>query len=1145
MATLPENWEWDYDGQRWFYRYKPTGLTQYTFPKPGDEFPEFVDDSAPRLNLAPEEKLVSQRQLKRRTTLGSPSSRQSSSADRQRERAASDAVSDQDDGSSLIWLQPDGLMYMGPGAYNDISPVLEDEEPGRQDTKKGGTTQDAAGDPATATTQPPQSQVTPVTSAENTPLVASRQPATATAEPDSRQVPYDPIGVVAELPSELTARCHEELNPAPVELPGNDVMADAPRPLVYANAFNLDPVELPSEEVPAGRREAGDRTTEQKTPVPGAPGQERVHRSEVYRPYKPAIQNSPPSSARNSVQSSSAAAEPTPGKYQPYNPAKQAAIASLPTSRSSSVEPRDRGTASGNKRHTMAGPSGPAPSHLQPSHVPAALHPGQGISKRASNAPTNDEQGTVPAARERSEASSGGLAHVPSVLQPARGRPVRFQSPPQSQGASPSRSYRPYQPYRDLQRDIEDTVQLLSKTGYGQSTTAPPQISNSGKPQTPRTSTMPMELPALPDAGVRPQSPPPSASAPAVPRIQQSHHVFSDEASMPMSQFSAPLPTSSPDLPKPLRLPRKPAASASESNLPTVTAAQELPAATVELDVIPLAAPPVPDDTLVGSTPGAINGGPETNLDLRGCLDSKDQAEAHSDQAEPARHSSRTNTLNILQTETQKTTDEAVQVNLHVPQCPLPAAPEPTKHHGDRLDSHKVAIPSPPSISRQAPIPQSPSPVSRASSASAPRGNIPPHPPPESPPAASTTGPRASQMPPIQTSPGHARSSPQTAVLYPSPMGTSPSLPPSTAPTTSAPVPEYNLPAGHHPLSSHPVNVSQSPTPEPPSPPTLDRRPHGPVAAQSLSVASTRENSSVHVQTPPAVTAGQIPRASTLPVLSGPPVHNTFQGPAIPVHTSAQPTTSQPPHPGVSATAIPQVPVMSSPPVMPAGVPQHNVVLLQQPYAFQPAMPHPTNMAQYQPAPPETTQASQAPHRPQSMVLPQNTAPAKEEKSWFGRLWRSESTRKASSSGVRGTANKLQKLQAPASRPAPPQPSSPIQPHGGAQKASPPMFARGPPQGMMAPPPHMMANPAPPSQPVAPGFQQNAPPQPQHQQHQQQQQNLVWQSGSGGGHGSPQFQSQTQKNGQPVMPPPLVRQAIQQQALLLPAGQRCESRARA
>ncbi len=36
MATLPQGWEADYDGARWFYRYTATGVTQFRFPKDGD-----------------------------------------------------------------------------------------------------------------------------------------------------------------------------------------------------------------------------------------------------------------------------------------------------------------------------------------------------------------------------------------------------------------------------------------------------------------------------------------------------------------------------------------------------------------------------------------------------------------------------------------------------------------------------------------------------------------------------------------------------------------------------------------------------------------------------------------------------------------------------------------------------------------------------------------------------------------------------------------------------------------------------------------------------------------------------------------------------------------------------------------------------
>ncbi len=120
MAALPANWEFDYDGSRWFYRYKPTGLVQYHFPKDGDEYPEFVDSFAPPVDLAPEEKLESQQQLKRRsTTSGHPSSRAQGSKPK-RDGSASATLAGADDGGGY-WF-PDSYMYLGPGGYNDLSP---------------------------------------------------------------------------------------------------------------------------------------------------------------------------------------------------------------------------------------------------------------------------------------------------------------------------------------------------------------------------------------------------------------------------------------------------------------------------------------------------------------------------------------------------------------------------------------------------------------------------------------------------------------------------------------------------------------------------------------------------------------------------------------------------------------------------------------------------------------------------------------------------------------------------------------------------------------------------------------------------------------------------------------------------------------
>ncbi|GAB1314222.1 WW domain-containing protein [Madurella fahalii] len=316
MAALPENWEWDYDGKRWFYRYKPTGLIQYTFPKPGDEFPEYVGEGAARFDLAPEEKLVSQKQIRRRSTLGGSSSKQAAWS-KQRGSSATATIAEQDDGTGPFWLQPDGLMYMGPGAYNDISPLQEEEEEAGQGSSQETAQADGQDDTATTTARVataaaeeypkqgtrPRAYTSPIVSAETTPLVTNSQPAVTPSETNSVifveagqdatvdtdivsshtvplldnwqvEAPRDPLGFVAELPSELTAQCREETHPAPVELPSNEIMMDVTEPVVYANAFHLAPAELPSDTIPVARVAAASRA-DQKAETSRVPTQAR------------------------------------------------------------------------------------------------------------------------------------------------------------------------------------------------------------------------------------------------------------------------------------------------------------------------------------------------------------------------------------------------------------------------------------------------------------------------------------------------------------------------------------------------------------------------------------------------------------------------------------------------------------------------------------------------------------------------------------------------------------------------------------------------------------------------------------------------------------------------------------------------------
>ncbi|KAK2030052.1 hypothetical protein LX32DRAFT_519824, partial [Colletotrichum zoysiae] len=274
MPGLPPGWEWDYDGARWFYRYKPNGHVQFHFPKEGDEFPDFIDNFAPAPELAPEEKLESQQQLKRRTTIDAdPKSKMRATggplSDFAMDRSGfggPQANDDDDDGA--FFLQPENFMYLGPGAYTDISPDADEDDRGvpspkkAADDDKGGSNSknkallDAVGE---------TSGVSPLQSEANTPSAVKSVPAqaanvvqelpltlntkdipgptnAAAASPDVplldsiekprlepssafQAPPWDPVGHMAEMATEHTAPAHIETHPDPVEIADNTVLA--------------------------------------------------------------------------------------------------------------------------------------------------------------------------------------------------------------------------------------------------------------------------------------------------------------------------------------------------------------------------------------------------------------------------------------------------------------------------------------------------------------------------------------------------------------------------------------------------------------------------------------------------------------------------------------------------------------------------------------------------------------------------------------------------------------------------------------------------------------------------------------------------------------------------------------------------------
>ncbi|KAL7823847.1 hypothetical protein V8C26DRAFT_384040 [Trichoderma gracile] len=326
MATLPAGWEWDYDGSRWLYRYRPTGHVQYHFPSAGDEFPDYIDASSPAPDLAPEERLESQQQVKRHASVGGVPGRAARDGDRDGWRARMSATARP---VSAVWdddfgrdeglreeepeaeeeegvFQPENFMFLGPGTYTDVSPLVEEEEEAARRTvvggeQNGGQQMDIRGvSPLVSQNTTPMVQMSETvahgtTTAVDEPAVEPPPPiiqqhhdpaavvlpqefiveddivgeASAPIEggygydmyelPAETAVPmhlhFDPVGTVPEMPTEHTAAARAEVHPDPIELAGHYVMA--PIETEPPPGF----VELPAEETPP---EDGERLTEEQ-----------------------------------------------------------------------------------------------------------------------------------------------------------------------------------------------------------------------------------------------------------------------------------------------------------------------------------------------------------------------------------------------------------------------------------------------------------------------------------------------------------------------------------------------------------------------------------------------------------------------------------------------------------------------------------------------------------------------------------------------------------------------------------------------------------------------------------------------------------------------------------------------------------------
>lgn len=265
MAALPPGWELDYDGSRWIYRFTASGLTQYQFPKPGDEFPEFVGADG-FWGMAPEDCLASDKQVKRQTMqeMGAGPAKPPAV---QRKKSSLEDIKEVE---AAEYLDTEKFMYLGPGSFSGSNPLggqqarikleAKHSDPERQPTslptKQRGEDmkEPLAGRPIAhysvdggfGAAQGQRPEATADASKEAEPREGS---AITAPSVQTKLRMQSPVGFVAELASHETRKQADHMS--------NAESAVADRPMAGGLGQQLDgPVELPAHGKPMKTKQA-------------------------------------------------------------------------------------------------------------------------------------------------------------------------------------------------------------------------------------------------------------------------------------------------------------------------------------------------------------------------------------------------------------------------------------------------------------------------------------------------------------------------------------------------------------------------------------------------------------------------------------------------------------------------------------------------------------------------------------------------------------------------------------------------------------------------------------------------------------------------------------------------------------------------
>jgi hypothetical protein len=462
--------------------------------------PDLVDPRAPAVQQAPEERLESQQQMRRNRNVADSSSSGLLSA----ATAGGVRMSAQARPVSYIWegddeggsgsgsgcgrevFQPENFMYLGPGAYADVSPLIEEEEEAARRTVAGdpGASRAAsqAGSPEVSVkttpavtgseVSPPAIQASAVPETEAAAAAAPKEreavPAVEVAEEpvihmlDSREMPHElpaeeryhpnPVGIIAEMATEHTAQAQVETNPPPVEIGDSSVLA----PVEVALAKGIaDEKKTAGQDVESIRETPAEKTSEEKEParkqddVPPKLTIVAKPPSAQYQLYKlgqagPSEQtvSQPASNKRLSLQRDPSLMMEGASKDVVIDPGSvPAALAprkhSHSISQSSITEdrPLDVGGETAETRRSLERDLVTVPPALQPSRT-------DGPSGLVGN--TVDNAATAPEGQDASSTQPVGVSKFPSVLKPARGRAPTQPAAPRD--SSPSGEATPFTP---------------------------------------------------------------------------------------------------------------------------------------------------------------------------------------------------------------------------------------------------------------------------------------------------------------------------------------------------------------------------------------------------------------------------------------------------------------------------------------------------------------------------------------------------------------------------------------------------------------------------------------------------------------------------------------------------------------------------